>query len=108
MRALLTSLILPALTGLLLVLPFMIMEAANRRSYNEGFPLLLFFIMWLLPVIFVFLLKPIVRKIRAGNSILESPLKLFSSATILTVIAIAWTAALIDQMPCFLGVPNCD
>jgi hypothetical protein len=84
------------------------MEVANRRGFNEGFPALLFVVMWLLPVIFIIILTPIVRNVRAGNDILASPIKLLLSVAFLVLIAIVWTGALIDQMPCFLGVPNCD
>jgi len=27
---------------------------------------------------------------------------------VLILIAWLWAGALVDQMPCFLGVPNCD
>ena len=103
-----TNLRLPALISLLLVFPFMIMEVVNRRNFNQGFPIPLFVILWLLPVIFILILTPIVRNIRAGNHILARPINLLLSVTFLVLIAIVWTGALIDQMPCFLGVPNCD
>src|SRR5687768_1700334 len=50
MQTILTNLRLPAIFSFLLVLPFMIMEVVNRRNFNEGFPIPLFTIMWLLPV----------------------------------------------------------
>jgi uncharacterized membrane protein len=86
----------------------MVMEVTNRSSFNEGFPIVLFIVMWFLPVIFFLILTPIIRTIRTGNSLLASPFKLLLSITFLVLIAIVWTGALIDQMPCFLGVPNCD
>ena len=87
----------------------MIMEVINRRSFNKGFPVLLFVIMWLPPVMFILILMPLVRSLRqAGNGILACRGKLLLSVTFLVLIAIVWTGALIDQMPCFLGVPNCD
>lgn len=107
MQTFLTNLRLPALISFLLVLPFMIMEVVNQRSFNEGFPIPLFVIMWLLPVIFILILIPVVRNLRrTGNSL--GPIKLLLSVTFLVLIAIVWTGALIDQIPCFLGVPNCD
>ena len=108
MQTLLTNLRLPAVISFLLILPLMIMEVVNRRNFNEGFPIPLFVIMWLLPMLFLLILIPIVRNLRAGNSILANPIKLVFSITFLVLIAIVWTGALIDQMPCFLGVPNCD
>jgi hypothetical protein len=108
MQTFLATLRVPAIISFILVLPLMIMEVANRRSFNEGFPVLLFVVMWLLPVIFLLILTPIIRTIRTGNSLLAGPLKLLLSVALLVLIAIVWTGALIDQMPCFLGVPNCD
>ena len=108
MYAFLTTLRFPAIGSFILVLPFMIMEVANRRDFNEGFPILLFTVMWLLPVIFLLILTPILRTIRSGDSLLASPIKLSLSIAFLVLIAIVWTGALIDQIPCFLGVPNCD
>jgi hypothetical protein len=98
----------PALISLLLVLPFMILELVNRRTFNEGFPIPLFVIMWVLPILFIATLMPIVRNVRAGNSIIASPVNLLIRIVILAFIAWMWTGLLIDQMPCFLGVPNCD
>lgn len=98
----------PALISLLLVLPFMILELINRQGFNEGFPIPLFVIMWLLPLIFIVVLMPIVRNVRAGNSLMASPISLLIRVVLLILIAWMWTSLLIDQMPCFLGVPNCD
>jgi hypothetical protein len=95
MQTILTNLRLPAIVSFLLILPFMIMEVVNRRNFNEGFPIPLFVFMWILPMLFLLIGMPIVRNIRAGNSILANPIAL--------LIRVA-----IDQMPCFLGVPNCD
>lgn len=108
MKNTLTNLRSPALISLLLVVPFMIMEIVNRRGFNEGFPIPLFVIMWLLPILFMIILMPIVRTIRAGNSIMASPVSLLIRVVILVLVAWLWTGILIDQMPCFLGVPNCD
>jgi len=98
----------PALISLILLVPFMIMEVVNRRNFNEGFPIPLFVIMWVLPILFIVTLMPIVRNVRAGNSIIASPINLLIRVIILVFIAWMWTGILIDQMPCFLGVPNCD
>lgn len=108
MQTFLTTLKVPAFISFLIMFPFMIMEVVNRRSFNEGFPILLFIVMWLLPVIFLLILMPIIQTVRAGNSLFANPIKLLLSVAFLVLIAIMWTGALLDQMPCFLGVPNCD
>jgi len=108
MKNMLINLRSPALISLLLVLPFMILELINRQSFNEGFPIPLFVILWLLPLIFIVVLMPIVRNVRAGDSLMAHPIQLLIRVVILVLIAWMWTSLLVDQMPCFLGVPNCD
>jgi hypothetical protein len=108
MQTILTNLKLPVLISSMLVIPFMIMEVVNRRNFNEGFPIPLFIFMWVLPILFVVTLMPIVRNVRAGNNLMASPVNLLIRVVILVFIAWMWTSLLIDQMPCFLGVPNCD
>ncbi|HZJ23563.1 MAG TPA: hypothetical protein VFD54_09660 [Anaerolineales bacterium] len=108
MNHILTNLRSPAIISFILIIPFMILELVNRRNFNEGFPIPLFVIMWILPVIFIITLMPIVRNVRAGNSILAKPMVLLLRAVFLIFIALFWAGLLIDQMPCFLGVPNCD
>ena len=108
MKNILANLRLPAVISLLLVIPFMIMEVINRRNFNEGFPILLFVIMWLLPTLFTITVTPIVRNLRMGNSVLVNPVTLVLRVVFLAFLAWVWFGAVIDQMPCFLGVPNCD
>lgn len=108
MKIFLTNLQSPALISTLLVLPFVILELVNRRNFNEDFPFVLFGFMWVLPVLFLVMLMTIVRNIRAGNSIMANPVGFLLRAAFLVLIAWMWGGILIDQMPCFLGVPNCD
>ena len=108
MKNILTNLRSPAIISLLLVFPFMILELVNRRNFHEGFPITLFGLMWLLPILFIITMMPIVRNIRAGNSIIANPVILLLRVVFLAFIAWLWMGLLIDQMPCFLGVPNCD
>jgi hypothetical protein len=104
----LTNLKWSAIISAILVLPFMILEWVNRRAYDEGYPIPLFGIMWLLTTAFIFILMPIVLNVRAGNRILESPLSLIFRVVFLILIAWVWINLILDQMPCFLGVPSCD
>jgi hypothetical protein len=189
-----------ALISLLLILPFMIMEVVNRRNFNEGFPVFLFFIMgfnlfainlillpivrgrwtgnqnrgnpvpthgntlltnpnsaalisvvvFLFPVILFLLASlgwapldrlfngpnpeqlylpgafivlvlfsipvaagiiaagPIVRTLRAGGSLFVHPINLIIVVFILSIFAIGLASLIVDQWPCFIGVPNCD
>jgi len=108
MKNILTNLRSPAIISFILVIPFMILELVNRRNFHEGFPIPLFGFMWLLPILFIITIMPIVRNIRAGNSIIANPISLLLRVVFLVFIAWMWVGILIDQMPCFLGVPNCD
>ena len=98
----------PALISLLLVIPFMIMEVVNRREFNAGFPIPLFIMMWVLPLSLILIATPIIQNMRAGNNIMAHPVNLLLRVIALILVAWFWAALLIDQMPCFLGVPNCD
>jgi hypothetical protein len=52
--------------------------------------------------------SPIVSTLRAGGSLFAHPINLIIVAVILSTFAIGFTSLLIDQWPCFIGVPNCD
>ena len=108
MTTMLKKLESPSLISFILVLPFIILEWVNRRDFHEGFPVVLFGLMWLIPVVFMLILMPVIRNARAGNSIMTNPMPLFIRVAFLVFITIVWTNILIDQMPCFLGVPFCD
>jgi hypothetical protein len=104
----LTTLKSPALISLLLVLPLAVLELVNRRNFNEGFPIPLFGILWFLPAAFILIVMPIMRNAQAGNNLMENPISLLLRVALLGFIAWMWTGILIDQMPCFLGIPLCD
>lgn len=190
MQTLLKTLGSPPLVSLLIILPFMIMEIVNRRSFNEGFPFTLFFGLWLnlfavslilLPIVrawraedhdlvnsvpakgdtllitpksvlitglvmilfaaivplfsgpssevfgiqvssqfiaFAFLslpvavgmiaAKPIVRTLLAGGSLFAHPIHLLIVVAISLLFAVGFVSLILDQWPCFVGVPNCD
>jgi hypothetical protein len=110
MKSTITTLGSAALISLILVLPFAILESlhntVNPRKALDY--IVLFGLLWLLPMAFVVILVPIVRTVRAGNSILANPITLLFRVAFLALIAMMWGGILIDQLPCFLGVPNCD
>jgi hypothetical protein len=102
------ALTVPAIVGSALVLPFMILEVRNRGEFDDGFPLALFVVMWLLSASFIFVLTPIVRDLGAGSRATAHPRSLVPRVVLLILITWLWVGLVIDQMPCFLGVPNCD
>ena len=95
----------PALFGLVLVLPLMALEATNDSMTRENVRglLFLFGLLWLLPTLFLFLLLPILRR---NNRMSRTGVLLRVSSLVL--LATVWGWGVADQMPCFLGIPNCD
>ncbi len=108
MKDKLTTLKRPAVISFAVLVPFLLMEWMNRRSLNEGFPIPLFGILWALAMGFVLLMTPIVRNVQAGNMFMMNRANLLLRLTFLVLIAWVWGSIILDQMPCFLGVPACD
>jgi uncharacterized transporter YbjL len=52
--------------------------------------------------------RPIVNTLRAGGSLFRHPINLIIVVFILSTFAIGFASFIIDQWPCFIGVPNCD
>jgi hypothetical protein len=69
--------------SLLIILPFMIMEIVNRRNFNEDFPVILFFAMWLNLFAVSSILLPIVRVTWSGKHETANPVPTHES-TLLT------------------------
>jgi len=109
MKDFLASLGLPAGVSLLLVLPFVILEFTFNTVSQQDAPslIVLFGLLWLLATAFIAILSPIVRSVRAGNRMKANPVLLLRVVS-LVLIAMMWGSILVDQFPCFLGVPNCD
>jgi len=99
-----------ALISFILVLPFAILESLfNVVNKQNAFGLIVLFgLLWLLTIAFIVILVPVVRTVRAGNNIMANPLNLLFRVVFLILIAMMLGGILIDQLPCFLGVPNCD
>ncbi len=99
-----------ALVSFILVLPFAILESLNNTITKQNAPglIVLFGLLGLLPMAFIVILVPIVRTVRAGNSVMANPINLLFRVAFLALIAMTWGGLLIDQIPCFMGVPNCD
>ena len=83
----------------------------NPRAHNPAALIgltVLFGLLWLLPTVFMAILLPMVRNVRAGTVTLANPVFLVLRVVSLLILAWVWGALMIDQLPCFLGVPNCD
>jgi|GEM_PF-419008 len=51
---------------------------------------------------------PIVRAMQAGGSLFAHPMNLMLAVVILSFIAMLVVGLIVDQYPCWIGVPNCD
>lgn len=105
-----TNLKLAALVSFILVLPLAILESLNNTITRQKAPglVILFGLLWLLPMVFIAILLPMVRAVRAGNPVMANPINLLLRIAFLALIAMMWGGIVIDQIPCFMGVPNCD
>lgn len=103
-----SNLTFASIIGTLLVLPFVILEVVMGQKSYSSFPFALFAILWVLPVMFSLVGLPIVQNMRTGQSPMKHPIALILRIAFLVLIAVFWAGLINDQLPCFLGVPNCD
>lgn len=102
------SLSMSLLVSVALVVPFAILELITRRGYNEEFPFTLFAFMSVLSLVIVTLITPVLRRIRADRSLGALTIAEWAVILLIAVLGYAYVSVVIDQLPCFLGVPNCD
>jgi hypothetical protein len=91
-----------------LVLPFMVLQWVNRRTFHEEFPFVLFAFMSLQSLFIVLLLSPPLRRLRANGSLRALKPGHWAGLLLGVFLAVGYVNGVIDQLPCFLGVPNCD
>ncbi len=108
MKRIFTNLGSAAIISFILVLPLMILELVNRRDLLGTFPIALFGFLWFLPTAFIVVLTPIMRNARAGKGVMASPVTVLFKVAFLIVIGWMLGSLMVDQIPCFMGVPNCD
>lgn len=110
MRILTSDLRSAALISLIIVLPLAFLESLNQVITKQNAPglVVLFGLLWLLPMAFIVILMPVARTLRAGNNLAANPINLLLRVAASALIAMMWVGLLVDQMPCFMGVPNCD
>jgi uncharacterized membrane protein YidH (DUF202 family) len=83
-------------------------EAGNNPRLNTFGKTLTLGALLLLPLGFIISFAPVVRNARKGYGFTANSVILLIAATLF--IFIAWLAIsfIIDQYPCWIGVPNCD
>ena len=88
-------------------LKYWFMEPGSPR--NSTFAIIFFLSsLLLLPVAAVITLRPVVRGLRAGNSITANSANLLLGAAIFVFLTTIVGIFIVDQYPCWIGVPNCD
>ncbi len=73
-----------------------------------GSLIVLVFVLLLPAAAFIINLAPIRRSVRAGNSLTANPVNLLLAVAILFIITMFVGGIIVDQYPCWIGVPNCD
>ncbi len=98
----------PLLISATLVAPFIVLQWVNRRTFHEDFPFVLFTLMSVHSLFIAFLLTPALRRLRAERSFRALKLCHWAGLLVGGVLGYVYADVVIDQFPCFLGVPNCD
>ena len=97
-----------ALFGLVLTLPLVSLEFTfNGTGSMRGY-VALFGFLWILASLLSLMCMSLVQTVRAGTRVGAKSFQLALRVVGLTVIVMIWGSLVVDQFPCFLGVPNCD
>ncbi len=83
-------------------------EAGNSPRLNDFGKIVMFSTLLLLPLGFIISLVPVARNVRAGDSFTANPVNLLVAVALFIFISTLVTGFIIDQYPCWIGVPNCD
>ncbi len=97
---------LALLASAAVVAPLLLMELRNQPASRVEFPAALFAVLWLLATGFFLVAIPAVRSLRSGLA--SNPMTLVWRAAAMGLLGLNWASLVRDQLPCFLGVPNCD
>ena len=98
------------LLSFILLLPFGLLETVNNTITRQNLSglIVLFGLLSFLSVAFIVTLAPLVRSIRAGQRLTSNRSSFVLRVGLLVLIGVLWGVIMFDQMPCFMGVPNCD
>ena len=83
-------------------------EAGSNPRLTAFGKILTFGTLLLLPLGFIISFAPVARNVRAGYGFTANPVNLLIAAALFIFIATLVTGFIIDQYPCWIGVPNCD
>ena len=99
-----------AIASSIIVLPFLLLEIMFNKITARVVPDLavLLGLLWLMAVTFIVLMMPIAQNLWTGKRVLANPVTLLLRVASSAVLVMVWVSIVVDQLPCFLGVPNCD
>ncbi len=83
-------------------------EAGSEPQLSLFGRVLLLSTLFLLPVGLIISFVPLYRDARSGRGLLGSPVNLLVSALLFVFTATLVVHFVVDQYPCWMGVPNCD
>ena len=99
------------LISLTFVVPFIVLQWVNRRAFDDNFPFVLFTVpsAGLPTSLFHWSVSDAGLVAASGRRRLRA-LKLghWAGLVVSAVLISAYVNVVVDQLPCFLGVPNCD
>jgi hypothetical protein len=95
------------LVATVLVAPLPYLELRYASKHCAQFPYPLFIGLWLVAAASVLVAAPLARAALAGENVLKHPAGAGVRVAFLAVAALFWAGIVIDQWPCFAGVPNC-
>jgi hypothetical protein len=98
--------LLSSIGALLSIAPFVIMELSNVRS-GGTFPLPLFVVLWFVATAFLLTLTTGIHMMRVETRTARKTLAALLTASSAFFVWF-WIMIVVDQMPCFLGLSNCD
>ena len=90
-----------------LVAPFIVLEWING-GFQKGFPIVLFTFMSVHALLIVLLLTPPLRRLLSDKHLKALRPGHWAALVASAFLIFFYADVVIDQLPCFLGVPNCD
>jgi hypothetical protein len=94
--------------ALVLVAPFAAMEAVNSSHAQAELPVLLFTFMFVHAALIAAAVSPAVQQALRTQGITSLSLLHWLGVLAGLILLSIYVGVVLDQMPCFLGVPNCD
>ena len=110
MKNIISNLKTAAIASTIIVLPFLILEIVFNKITPRVITDLavLLGLLWLMSVSFIVLMMPVAQNLWKGKRVLGNPVTLLLRVAFSVVLVTIWVSIVVDQLPCFLGVPNCD